>query len=108
MWPPADAREDFDSMVPEHIREGLTAYVERGRPTGDFLAAVLGNDLFDAARLADAMNARYLTRIALFLIWHAPHGAIGSAERVRGWIERGGLAANTESTSVDAPPPPVD
>lgn len=77
------------TMVPEHVRQPLRDYLERSRPVGDFLTAVLSNDLGEAARRADAVNRVYLADIALFLTYHAPSAAWGSPEKVAAWLAAG-------------------
>jgi hypothetical protein len=98
-WPPdhdLNARAAFLQMVPEPLHDGIEQYIERGRPSGDFLTAIYGGDLFAAATRADQVNRHYLRDIALFLFWHAPSAAIGSPEKVEAWVERGGLARHQQ------------
>ena len=77
--------------IPEHMREAMLAYVEMGRLMGDFLRAVVSNDLSRAVGYADEQN---LPLIPLYVRWfynRAPAGCHGSPDVVRAWIEQGGL-----------------
>ena len=72
--------------LPEHMREAARAYVEHGRPPGDFLTAVLCNNLVEAAGRADEENQRALFAWAGWLHNEVPMDAWGSPEKVREWI----------------------
>lgn len=77
--------------IPEHMREAMLAYVHMGRLTGDFLRAVVSNDLIGAVGRANRQN---LPLIPLYVYWfynRAPAGCVGSPDIVRAWIEQGGL-----------------
>jgi hypothetical protein len=78
--------------LPEHMHEGIIAYLRYGRPCGDFLRAVLCNDARDAMRRADEANAAALGNWFLFLIRYAPMIAWGSQEHYDGWLEAGRAA----------------
>lgn len=75
--------------IPEHMREGLVAYVLRRRRTGDFLRAVLENNLKEACDRADDENKRALFAYVFFLYNHAPTSAWGSPANVKAWLEGG-------------------
>lgn len=79
------------SMVPGHMIGGLRRYIERGIPPGSFLTAVLSNDLKEACHRADETNKRCLWDFVYFLYNYAPRECWGGPERVREWIEKGGL-----------------
>ena len=53
--------------LPEHIKESLDAYVQTGRPTGDFLRACIDNDLRMACGRADEQNLGLLAVIVAYL-----------------------------------------
>ena len=72
--------------LPEHMRESARAYVEHGRPPGDFLTAVLCNNLVEAAGRADEENQRALFAWAGWLHNEVPMPAWGSPEKVRDWV----------------------
>lgn len=77
--------------IPAHMREGLIEFICTGRPTGDFLAAVLSNDLKEACRYADDFNKHRLFDYVTFLYNHAPVAAWGSPKKMHEWTARRGL-----------------
>jgi hypothetical protein len=79
------------STVPAHCRDGLQLYIERGVPTGDFLKAILTNNLVEAYKLADDINFGRIADYAKFLYWECPSLAWGSEEKVATWTAHGGL-----------------
>ena len=72
--------------VPHHLREGLVEYLSARRPTGAFLAAVLANDLRDAALRADEHSEIRLVALVRFLNHAAPADAWGSRAAVAAWL----------------------
>lgn len=72
--------------IPDHMMDGLIYYVLDHRPVGQFLTAVLSNDLMGAAAHADPFNLSALHRYARFLYNHAPSGCYGSREKVEEWL----------------------
>lgn len=84
------------SILPGHMRGGMQKYIEDGIRPGDFLLAVLRNDLVGAAKLADEINLRRLHDFAEFLYNEAPIACWGNKEAIDEWIEQGGL--NGEET----------
>src|SRR5436190_18388157 len=75
--------------IPTHCREGLVTYLRYGQPPGQFLLAVLSNDLAEACARADDDNRSALYDYLFLLTNYAPSAAWGSPERVSDWIERG-------------------
>ena len=71
--------------IPEHLREGVVEYIEHGHLPGDFLCAVLENDLAQAVGRADEISLRFLPNLVCYLYNLAPKGAWGSRERVLNW-----------------------
>ena len=78
-------------MLPEHMRDGMQRYIERGIPPGSFLTAVLENNLVLAALRADSVNRHRLLDFAEFLYSEAPTMCWGSRGSVELWVKRGGL-----------------
>lgn len=74
------------SPIPRYTLEALHRYVRRGLPTGDFLAAVLRNDLAGACSRADTANSLALTAIVAWLHNYAPSPSWGSPEAYEAWI----------------------
>ena len=78
-------------MLPEHMRASARAYVEHGRPPGDFLRAVLENRLVEAVYTADAINQDAIVKWAQWVYIGCPAEAWRSTKAVEAWIARGGL-----------------
>lgn len=68
--------------------EALEAYVHQGRPLGDFLRAVVSNDLIEACAMADSMNLLNIPAFAAYLWNEMPPGSFGSRKAYDGWIGR--------------------
>lgn len=78
----------FDySQIPGHTKASLDRYINQGVPTGDFLRAVLCNDLFLAIQHADGDNVRVIPHIVCYLYNECPTGCYGSAEKVNQWMQ---------------------
>lgn len=75
------------AAIPERMQEGLKRYViDRLRP-GNFITAVVRNDLRDAVRCADDEN---LPLIPLYVRWFynvAPARCHGSHEACAAWLD---------------------
>lgn len=84
-------------LVPEHILDALYAYVESRRPTGNFLRAVLSNDLEGAVNRADLENLAVLKEIVGVVYNVLPSPCWGSEETVKNW-----LAKQTDKGEQDA------
>lgn len=93
-----------DSMrraeVPEHCQQGVEDYLLEGHRQGDFLMAVMCNDLMEAAVRADMHNRHALHAYAIVLhndFPSIPMKAYGSDEIVEAWIKSRGLRGFYES-----------
>ena len=75
------------AIIPVHCREGVQAYIEDGRPMGDFLTAVFSNDMVEAYARADDINSSSMRQYAKFL-YYAPRDCWGSRKIVDAWIAR--------------------
>jgi hypothetical protein len=83
---------DIDySVLPEHMQEGAREYVELGREPGDFLRAILCNELVEAWQRADSVNRANLGAWIQWLLSEAPLACWGSPAKEQAWVERGGL-----------------
>ncbi len=71
--------------IPEHIHEGLIAWIQRAQPPGHFLQAVINNDLRGACNRADEDNQSKIWNIVFFLTNYAPNGCWGYANAVEHW-----------------------
>ena len=79
-------------QIRESVVAALIAYAERRRPVGDFLTAVLRNDLRDTIGRADDENLAALLYIVRFVYQELPSGCWGSREKIKVWMAHEGLA----------------
>ena len=87
-----DFKGDY-AQIPEYMQAALRRYVLQGIKPGDFLTAVICNDLRNAVGRADAVN---LPLLKLYVQWFynvAPGACWGSLENMNEWIN----ARNQES-----------
>ncbi len=77
-----------DYGIPGHLREGILAYVDQHRPTGDFLRCVISNDLSGAAVRADHQSRYALVGIVLWFRDATPMVCWGSREKCNAWVKR--------------------
>ena len=73
-------------MIETHIKESLDRYVKDRIPPGDFLMAVLKNDLTEACGRADVFNKMNLHMIVEYVYNFMPHECWGSPEKVKAWL----------------------
>lgn len=95
---------DYSQIRPD-IREALDAWGTGERPyCGDFLRAVLSNNLMEAVGRADADNLRALPVIASYVYNELPGNCHGSPEIVEAWdrVHRDRLMAEREAQAPDA------
>ena len=78
------------SLLPEHMQEGMKLYIENGIPPGDFLLAVLENNLMEAFGRADSINRYALFDFCQFLYNKAPPQCYGSPDKVAEWLNKKG------------------
>ena len=74
------------NLCPPDAIAALRLYVNRGIDPGDFLRAVLANDLTEAFGRADENNLDALPHIVAFVYAKVPVAACRSYERVAAWI----------------------
>jgi hypothetical protein len=74
--------------IPDRMMGGLTRYIEEGIMPGDFLTAVLENDLMEAVGRADDENAANLPAYIGYLYNVAPSNCFGSREKVKAHYAR--------------------
>ena len=86
--------EEFDldrsewGRIPYRMREAIQYYIVHYIPPGDFLTAVICNDLREACGRADDENRHLLFEYVKFFYQHAPHQCWGSPEKFRDWLGR--------------------
>lgn len=80
---------DFDGgyeKIPEHMQAALRRYVLEGIKPGDFLTAVICNDLRNAVGRADGENLPLLSLYVMWLYNIAPGSCWGSPEAMAKWM----------------------
>jgi hypothetical protein len=80
----------------QSTRESLERYRDYGVPTGDFLNAVLTNDLVEAFGRADEQNALDMHEIVKYIYNHMPSGCWRTKEKITAWIEHKGLSGKED------------
>jgi len=73
-------------MIPRFTKECIDQYVQKGVPLGDFLTAVMANDLMEAFSRADENNTRHMRDIVFYVYNHTPHICHGNYGLVDEWI----------------------
>jgi len=79
------------NLVPSHLVNGMKLYIEHGIPPGDFLQAVLRNDLMESMGRADEESRNGLFNLCTFLYSHAPFDCHGSEAKYKAWVKNHGL-----------------
>ena len=73
-------------MIPQRTKDSIDRYVHNRVPTGDFLEAVLSNDLMQSFALADYENRENLFDICQYIYNDIPSVCHGSPEKVEAWL----------------------
>ena len=81
--------DSLKADVPESIRQSLCDYVHYGVPTGDFLRAVLRDNLFDSVMQADRNSLASLAAICRYISNAVPLCCYGDARIVDCHIAKG-------------------
>lgn len=79
-------------LLPERMRGDVARYIGEGILPGQFLTAVLLNDLRSACERADDENRHLLFDYVKFFYNYAPGSCWGSPDCVNAWVAKGGLA----------------
>lgn len=85
------------SRIPAATLIALNRWSFEGVPPGDFVMAVLCNNLEQATGRADYLNAPVLCEIVNYVYNHVPSAAWGSPEKVQAWAKRFEERENDES-----------
>lgn len=73
--------------IPERMMQHLQRYIERHEPVGDFLTAVLENNLRQACERADDENLMNLPAYTAFLYNETNGNCWGSPAKVAAWLK---------------------
>jgi hypothetical protein len=74
--------------IPERMRGALTRYVKDKILPGDFLQAVISNDLSGATGRADEENMAQLPAYVNYFYNHAPSTCWGSKKKMDEWVKK--------------------
>lgn len=80
--------------IPDRMMPSLRRYIEEKIQPGDFLTAVIQNDLSEACSRADDENMRNLPAYAAYLYNEAPSICWGSKEKMEKWLATKGQNEN--------------
>jgi len=83
--------------IPERMMGGINRYINDGIKPGDFLCAVIDNDLRDSCGRADRENLVNLPAYVHFFSFAAPRGCHGSHKKRLLWQANGGLKGPTKT-----------
>ena len=72
-------------LIPEYMRPGVLRWIAGGIRPGNFLSAVLENDLMGAYGRADSTNVACMEDYVTFLYNYVPSDCYGSVEEVNEW-----------------------
>lgn len=75
------------NLLPKHLRGAVRRYIENRMPPGDFLQAVISNNLVESFGRADEINILKMFDIVSFFYSEAPGLCWGSKEKMKKWIE---------------------
>lgn len=90
---------DYDE-IPECTRETIDEYVRTGRPVGDFVSALLANDLVGSHTRADDNNLRAMSHTVAYLYNKVPMNCRGDRALQQEWISSGGLEGRAKDGAV--------
>lgn len=71
--------------LPVDMLVALCEYLATAYPLGDFLSALVANDLHRAATNADSNNAPHLANFGIWIAQSWPYGAYGSYDKLDAW-----------------------
>jgi hypothetical protein len=78
-------------QIPQNMHNGILNWIIEGTIPGNFLYAVVNNDLRGSLIAADDINITRLTAYIQFFYNAAPGGCWGSKEKTTAWHIQGGL-----------------
>ena len=100
-WP--DNCFEFRGMeIPHRMRQSLIGYVNKHHDVGDFLHAVISNDLAEAVGRADVENIQVIPAYVNFLWNCAPMACWGSAAKYQNWTNNAAQKAANQPVSTEA------
>jgi hypothetical protein len=86
-----------DKVIPQAVKDEIDRHAKQGCPCGDFVTAVLDNDLKEAFKCADDYNIMHMREIVTYMYNHTPAACQGSKLKRRAWQSHNGLAGLSET-----------
>ncbi len=81
--------KDFYGMkIPDHMWGGIERYINEHIPPGEFLQAIICNDLREAVGRADDENIVNIPAFVSFFYNYAPGNCWGSIEEYKEWLKQ--------------------
>lgn len=77
-------------LIPSHMHDGVTRYIEDGIEPGDFMKSIFANDFVSAWGRADYLNQESFGGWAEFLSYCPPQ-CFGNQPKITGWMSAKGL-----------------
>ena len=74
------------AQIPPYMMDALNAYIDEGVTVGDFLQAVICNNLKDAVGRADSVNINLLPAYIIYLYNEAPSLCWGTPGSYQAWL----------------------
>ena len=81
-----DSTIDYSKVPVDYMVNPIRHYIEKRIPPGDFLTAIICNDLFKATRHADKVNAKNLIAWVNFFYNEVPTIVWGSKKKMEDWL----------------------
>jgi hypothetical protein len=72
--------------ISDSMMDGIERYLNNGIPPGDFLTAIICNDLSSAVVRADDTNLRNIPAFVAYFYNEAPIDSWGSAKQMMKWM----------------------
>ena len=77
--------------IPDYMAGGVDRYISDGIPPGDFLTAIISNDLKEAVGRADDINMANIPAYVGYFYNESPVSCWGSEKNIAAWMAQGGL-----------------
>ena len=74
--------------IPERMGGGINRYIHNNIRPGEFLCAVISNDLREAVGQADDENIANLPAYVSYFYNKAPHNCWGSKKKMEAWLKK--------------------
>jgi hypothetical protein len=82
--------------IPERMMPSIERYIKEHIRPGNFLTAVISNNLKEACGLADDENMENLPAYVAYFYNEAPSNCSGSPEKMEAWLKLGEPAEGKE------------